>query len=411
MLNKAYVAGVIVSLMLTGFASAGTSYVYRSNALIAKINDSGTFYYHLDNLGSTSAVTNEAGEVVEEQVNLPFGQPLIGEEKQGFTGKEFDPDLNLNYFGARYYSPSTGRFLRVDPARDGFNLYSYANNNPLKFTDPSGLEAHSVDDDKTMHFHWTAASDSVDHYKAYVSIDGSDYFMVGTTSTAPTKENPYALGLVADDNKKYRVKVAAADAAGNVGSMSDASDLVWCKLRSPGDEQKPKTIIGAANGDGQVNAQDFSLILSALFTQRGDEGFDYRADLNYDDFVKTSDFRVLKSSWLKRLAPQWLQEILFLPESNDLLQNFPNPSNSGTWIPYQLAAESDVTLRIHDVGGQTIRTISLGRMQTGYYKSKSKAIHWDGRNNVGEKVASGVYFYSMQFEESEVMVGKMYLVK
>jgi len=127
---------VILLVMLSGVV-AGTSYVQANGQTIAKINESGIYYYHSDHLGSTSAVTNETGEVVEEQVNLPFGQLLTGDEKHGFTGKELD-ETKLQYFGARYYSPLTGRFITVDPAEDGMNWYSYAGDNPLRYIDPSG---------------------------------------------------------------------------------------------------------------------------------------------------------------------------------------------------------------------------------------------------------------------------------
>jgi len=127
---------IILVLMLSG-AVAGTSYVQVNGQTIAKINESGIFYYHSDNIGSTSAITNEAGDVIEEQVNLPFGKRISGSEKYGFTGKELD-ETGLQYSGLRFYDPATGRFLTVDPIKDGINWYGYARNNPLRFIDPTG---------------------------------------------------------------------------------------------------------------------------------------------------------------------------------------------------------------------------------------------------------------------------------
>jgi len=125
---------IVIILLLAGIASAD-SYVYGPNGLLARINESGNItYYHSDHLGSHSAMSNEKGEVISESVYLPFGQSS-GSEKYGFTGKEFEPDLNLNYFGARYYDPETGRFITFDPMGQ---QYIYANNNPLKYTDPDG---------------------------------------------------------------------------------------------------------------------------------------------------------------------------------------------------------------------------------------------------------------------------------
>ncbi|HIE29860.1 TPA: T9SS type A sorting domain-containing protein [Candidatus Poribacteria bacterium] len=77
-------------------------------------------------------------------------------------------------------------------------------------------------------------------------------------------------------------------------------------------------------------------------------------------------------------------------------QNYPNPFNSETWIPYQLASDSSVTIRIYNTKGQLIRTIDLGHKTAGVYKSKEKAAYWNGRNDAGEAVASGMYFYTLQ---------------
>jgi len=74
---------------------------------------------------------------VKEQVDLPFGERVSGDEKIGFTGKELDPN-GLMYYGARYYDPLTGRFITSDDATDGVNWYAYVANNPMKFVDPDG---------------------------------------------------------------------------------------------------------------------------------------------------------------------------------------------------------------------------------------------------------------------------------
>ena len=80
---------------------------------------------------------------------------------------------------------------------------------------------------------------------------------------------------------------------------------------------------------------------------------------------------------------------------NALGANFPNPFNPETWIPYKLAKPAEVTLHIYAVNGTLVRTLSLGHQAAGMYQSRSRAAHWDGKNEFGEKVASGVYFYSL----------------
>ena len=84
-----------------------------------------------------------------------------------------------------------------------------------------------------------------------------------------------------------------------------------------------------------------------------------------------------------------------VPKKNALLANYPNPFNPETWIPYRLAADAFVRLTIYDQSGQVVRTIDVGHQIASVYESRSKAIHWDGRNSVGEPVASGLYFYTL----------------
>ena len=80
---------------------------------------------------------------------------------------------------------------------------------------------------------------------------------------------------------------------------------------------------------------------------------------------------------------------------NQLLQNFPNPFNPETWIPFRLSTESHVTIYIYSPTGQLVRRLSVGTMSAGDYSSQSQAIYWDGRNQLGERVSSGVYLYTI----------------
>ena len=83
------------------------------------------------------------------------------------------------------------------------------------------------------------------------------------------------------------------------------------------------------------------------------------------------------------------------PTQNLLLQNYPNPFNPETWIPYQLSEDSAVSISIYDTTGQLVRTLELGFQSAGFYNSRGHAAYWDGRNALGERVASGVYFYQL----------------
>ena len=88
-----------------------------------------------------------------------------------------------------------------------------------------------------------------------------------------------------------------------------------------------------------------------------------------------------------------------IPDNTALLTNFPNPFNPETWIPYQLAKPAEVTLTIYDIRGVVVRALKLGHQAAGFYHSRSRAIYWDGSNAFGEKVATGVYFYTLKAGE------------
>jgi hypothetical protein len=79
-----------------------------------------------------------------------------------------------------------------------------------------------------------------------------------------------------------------------------------------------------------------------------------------------------------------------------LYQNFPNPFNPETWLPYRLAADATVSLRIYNVKGQLIRELPLGPKKAGYYLTRETAAYWDGSNEIGESVSTGVYFYQLE---------------
>ena len=192
---------------------------------------------------------------------------------------------------------------------------------------------------------------------------------------------------------------------------------------------KTEVIVGDVNGDGIVNILDL-VFVGSRFGQTGENA----ADVNGDKEVNIADL-VLVAGALGGAAAapsldlqsyelftatdvnQWLSQaqgltltdatsqrgILFLerllsvllPKETALLTNYPNPFNPETWIPYQLANPADVTVRIHAIDGTLVRTLSLGHKTVGVYQNRSRAAYWDGKNTVGESVASGIYFYTL----------------
>jgi RHS repeat-associated core domain len=125
----------------------GTVYYFANGNRVAKSSDDGMFWYLDDHLGSTNVMIDSDGELVERTLYYPFGGHREGgEEKYSFTGKEFDSEIGLYYYGARYYNPETFVFTQADNVipnvyyPQALNRYSYCYNNPLKYDDPDGHE-------------------------------------------------------------------------------------------------------------------------------------------------------------------------------------------------------------------------------------------------------------------------------
>ena len=178
--------------------------------------------------------------------------------------------------------------------------------------------------------------------------------------------------------------------------------LVWLAMSQPelGIERAD------VNGDGSVDIWDLVLVAQRLndwqieeYSVAAPATTERKTDVSHQTVetwisaVKTtSDGSALFSEALTNL--NHLLELL-PPEQTRLLANYPNPFNPETWIPYQLAEAAPVTLTIYDGVGQLVRTIEVGHQVAGIYTDRSKAVYWDGRNEVGEQVASGVYFYHL----------------
>ena len=99
-----------------------------------------------------------------------------------------------------------------------------------------------------------------------------------------------------------------------------------------------------------------------------------------------------------------------IPAETKLLRNYPNPFNPETWIPYRLAEDAFVVLTIYDGNGRVVRTLDVGHQVAAVYESRSQAVYWDGGNEVGERVASGLYFYHLSAGDYSA-TRKMLIVK
>jgi hypothetical protein len=99
-----------------------------------------------------------------------------------------------------------------------------------------------------------------------------------------------------------------------------------------------------------------------------------------------------------------------VPKAFALLQNYPNPFNPETWLPYELPGDAAVVIRIYDLKGQLVRQLDLGNQKAGYYVDKKAAAYWNGKDQLGQPVASGIYFYSLRADDFEP-VKRMVILK
>ena len=195
----------------------------------------------------------------------------------------------------------------------------------------------------------------------------------------------------------------------NQDGTTDIFDLIYVAKRFGQDNRDADL-----NGDGTVDIFDLVLVAKHLGDSSNSAApvggasphlLSSKTVQRWIDMAQAADdgsivFRQGISN-LKRLLT------VLAPDKTVLLSNYPNPFNPETWIPYHLAADADVTVTIYNLQGRLVRQLDLGLQEAGYYVDKSRAAYWDGTNEDGESVASGVYFYKLdagEFTASKRMV-------
>ncbi len=149
------------------------------------------------------------------------------------------------------------------------------------------------------------------------------------------------------------------------------------------------------NGDGVVNSDDLASVMAALETTPTAPAAVLTAE-NLQIWIDEAKQLTNKDATFLR-GIEVLEQMLetLLPKKTALLANYPNPFNPETWIPYHLAKAAEVTVSIYAVNGTLIRTLSFGHKPAGIYEHQNRAAYWNGRNAQGERVASGIYFYTL----------------
>ena len=215
------------------------------------------------------------------------------------------------------------------------------------------------------------------------------------------------------------------------GSL-DGTVLLWEIIPDAGNAQveEPFQITADVNGDGVTDIRDLALVAGRLGKTAKN-----RADVNGDSAVNILDLALVAGMMdsvtvalpttsdttvmLRAIdVKQWLEEARLLvladatslrgieyledllealtPERTALLPNYPNPFNPETWIPYQLAREAGVQISIYNSKGVLVRKLDLGLQPEGFYTNRHHAAYWDGRNEGGELLASGLYVYEFR---------------
>ena len=231
------------------------------------------------------------------------------------------------------------------------------------------------------------------------------------TVTVPTRPGIYYYG-------------ACVDSVDNEGDTNNnCSEAIKVKVRSEDANDAD------ADGNGVVDVEDLIFVAKA-YSEKGNNAADVNGDRIVDindlifvaealgDFPDAPAIRprmqviftdeqlrelIAEAKVRKNSSPSYQKGLALLeqffrlatPKKTALLANYPNPFNPETWIPYQLAKAADVTVTIYAADGAVVRTLFLGHQPVGIYRDRNRAAYWDGRNQLGEPVASGVYFYTL----------------
>ena len=251
-----------------------------------------------------------------------------------------------------------------------------------------------------------------------ITLDAEKQEVVGWTPSAPDD------GFPIEGGKGYIVNVPETREFAFVGSqwtnqMEDAAAAPAISVETS-QGQEAWALVVSGHLDGKPAFDGYQVIVRNLRTNstitasvQGDYFAAAAADLTRRSVVQLGDVievrvigpdRNVESHTLSyKVTPEDLANAVLSvrldsigrPKRNLLLQNFPNPFNPETWIPYQLSEDSLVSVPIYDTTGKLIRTLSLGYQSAGFYYSRGRAAYWDGRNAFGEHVASGIYFYQL----------------
>ena len=343
---------------------------------------------------TTEEVTEETTEETTEEVTEETTEEITEEVTEETTEETTEVEVPAEPMMPKTY----GFDVTLDP---GLNMISM----PLMPAEPYTAKSLAAMLDATLVIRLDVenqrfiAYTTVDEGTGF-SIDGGKGYIVNTptggmvtfTGTAwdnqpePADDAPAAPTLHADKNTwAFVVTSDIRDMETDIGYILVAENLrtgIIATENITSDVKRSSAVWADLNRKSVVEAGDKLEI--ALYDERG--------NIVSGPFQRTVSTEDIRNAFLS------LQLTIgdVRPKDTVLAQNFPNPFNPETWIPYQLSKSAEVSIHIHNVAGHLIRTLDLGLKSTGAYMTPSTAAYWDGKNSVGERVSSGIYFYTLQ---------------
>ena len=369
-------------------------------------------YFFLHGLNRARTVVGRA-KAVGDVPRTYVGSPLNLKELQ-FPGAVSTEGWNINEDGSvvGHYDSADGRrhgfIARLVPRAEGDRF-----GNTFNMTLTKGLNMLSVPLDQYTPM--TAKSlAGIAGATVVIALDAESQQFIGWTKDAPND------GFAIEGGQGYIVNVPETRTFAFVGSQwtNQAEDAAAAPTISKANETWAFVVSGQLTGAQKYDGYHITVRNTRTNTvmkiQVRDNYFAAAtADLTYRGVVQVGDtlevtvtdtygnvaseklsFKVTTDNLLNAVLPVTLDSI-GQPNKNQLLQNYPNPFNPETWIPYQLSVASPVSISIFDVTGGHVRTLTLGYQSEGFYHNQGRAAYWDGRNALGETVASGVYFYQL----------------
>ena len=187
-----------------------------------------------------------------------------------------------------------------------------------------------------------------------------------------------------------------ADVDVNMDGLIDVADLVLVASDFGATADRAAIAGSDVNNDGFVDREDLLLVVAVLESEESTPAAPHLTTASLQRWIleaKRGD-RV-DETFQNGIAV--LEQLVtpFPPQETVLLANYPNPFNPETWIPYRLAYPADVSVMISAVDGTLVRKLTLGQKPMGIYQNRTRAAYWDGKNEVGEPVASALYFYTL----------------